>query len=250
MTDNGPEALVIVPARLAAERLPNKPLARIAGEPMIVHVWRRAIAADVGPVLVACGDAAIGEVIVRVGGEAIMTDPALPSGSDRVHAAAAIYDPDRAFDHVLNLQGDLPAIDPTSIRQALAPLAESAVDLATLVAPTEDPMVRADPNIVKAVMSLASGATLGQALYFSRSDVPFGDGPIWRHIGVYAWRREVLDRFVRAAPSPLERREKLEQLRALEAGMRIDAVVVDDAPLGVDTPEDLERARALLEQPE
>ncbi|MCY4237017.1 MAG: 3-deoxy-manno-octulosonate cytidylyltransferase [Rhodospirillaceae bacterium] len=247
MTDNSPKALVIVPARLAATRLPNKPLARIAGEPMIVHVWRRAIAADVGPVLVACGDAAIGEVIARVGGEAILTDPALPSGSDRVHAAAAIYDPDCIFDRVLNLQGDLPAIDPTSIRQALDPLADSAVDLATLVVPTEDPGARTDPNVVKAVMSLASGATLGQALYFTRSDAPFGDGPIWRHIGVYAWRREVLDRFVSLTPSPLERRERLEQLRALEAGMRIDAVVVDDAPLGVDTPEDLKRARALLE---
>jgi len=247
MTVNSAESLVVVPTRLAATRLPNKPLARIAGEPMIVHVWRRAIAADVAPVLVACGDAAIGEVIVQAGGEAIMTDPTLPSGSDRVQAAAAIYVPDRAFDLVLNLQGDLPAIDPTSIRQALDPLADSAVDLATLVVPTEDPKARANPNVVKAVMSLAPGASLGQALYFTRSDAPFGDGPVWHHVGVYAWRRKVLDRFVRLTPSPLEKREKLEQLRALEAGMRIDAVVINDAPLGVDTPEDLERARALLE---
>jgi len=250
MTDNGPESLVIIPARLAATRLPNKPLATIAGEPMIVHVWRRATAAEVGPVLVACGDAAIAEAVDRAGGDAVMTDPDLPSGSDRVQAAAQRFDPDRRYDIVLNLQGDLPAIDPALIRRALAPMADPAVDLGTLAVATEDPAERANPNVVKAVLSLAPGADIGRALYFTRAAAPSGDGPVWHHIGIYAWRRAALDRFVSLPPSPLETREKLEQLRALEAGMRIDAAVVDGVPFGVDTEEDLARARALLEQPE
>lgn len=248
MTDNGRESLVIIPARLAATRLPDKPLATIAGAPMIVHVWRRAVAADVGPVIVACGDRAIADAVGAAGGEAVMTDPALPSGSDRVHAAAAIRDPGGRYGTVVNLQGDLPAIDPALIRTSLAPLRDPAVDIATLVVPTADPGERDNPNVVKAVMSLADGAAVGRALYFTRAAAPAGAGPVWHHIGIYAWRRPALDRFVALPPSPLEKREKLEQLRALEAGMRIDAAVADGVPFGVDTPEDLARARALLEQ--
>lgn len=250
MTDNGPESLIIIPARLAASRLPDKPLATIAGEPMIVHVWRRAVAAGIGPVLVACGDQAIADAVSEAGGMAIMTDPDLPSGSDRVHAAAAAYDPDGQFDIVVNLQGDLPAIDPALIRASLLPMTNADVDLATLVVPTDDPAERENPNVVKAVVSLAPNATVGRALYFTRAAAPSGDGPVWHHIGIYAWRRHALETFVSLPPSPLERREKLEQLRALEAGMRIDVAVVDGVPFGVDTPEDLARARALLEQKE
>ncbi len=248
MTDNGRESLVIIPARLAATRLPDKPLATIAGAPMIVHVWRRAVAADVGPVIVACGDRAIADAVGAAGGEAVMTDPALPSGSDRVHAAAAIRDPGGRYGTVVNLQGDLPAIDPALIRASLAPLRDPAVDIATLVVPTADPGERDNPNVVKAVMSLADGAAVGRALYFTRAAAPAGAGPVWHHIGIYAWRRPALDRFVALPPSPLEKREKLEQLRALEAGLRIDAALADGVPFGVDTPEDLARARALLEQ--
>ncbi|MCY3830601.1 MAG: 3-deoxy-manno-octulosonate cytidylyltransferase [Rhodospirillaceae bacterium] len=260
MTDNGRESLVIIPARLAATRLPDKPLATIAGVPMIVHVWRRAVEADVGPVIVACADRAIADAVEAAGGEAVMTDPGLPSGSDRVHAAAAIRDPDGRYAAVVNLQGDLPAIDPALIRASLIPLRDPAVDIATLVVPTADPGERDNPNVVKAVMSLADGAaagptvgptagpTVGRALYFTRAAAPAGAGPVWHHIGIYAWRRPALDRFVALPPSPLEKREKLEQLRALEAGMRIDAAVADGVPFGVDTPEDLARARALLEQ--
>ncbi|MYG51401.1 MAG: 3-deoxy-manno-octulosonate cytidylyltransferase [Rhodospirillaceae bacterium] len=252
MTDNGRESLVIIPARLAATRLPDKPLATIAGAPMIVHVWRRAVEADVGPVIVACADRAIADAVEAAGGEAVMTDPGLPSGSDRVHAAAAIRDPDGRYAAVVNLQGDLPAIDPALIRASLIPLRDPAVDIATLVVPTADPDERDNPNVVKAVMSLADGPTVGpkvgRALYFTRAAAPSGAGPVWHHIGIYAWRRPALDRFVGLPPSPLERREKLEQLRALEAGMRIDAAVVEGVPFGVDTPEDLARARALLEQ--
>lgn len=252
MTDKGRESLVIIPARLAATRLPDKPLATIAGAPMIVHVWRRAVAADIGPVVVACGDRAIAEAVEAAGGEAVMTDPDLPSGSDRVQAAAAIRDPDGRYGVVVNLQGDLPAIDPALIRAALRPLREPEVDIATLAVPTDDPGERGNPNVVKAVISLADGAAVGpmvgRALYFTRAAAPSGAGPVWHHIGIYAWRRPALDRFVALPRSPLEKREKLEQLRALEAGMRIDAAIVDGVPFGVDTPEDLARARALLEQ--
>ena len=248
MTDNGRESLVIIPARLAATRLPDKPLATIAGAPMIVHVWRRAVAADIGPVIVACGDRAIADAIDHAGGKAVMTDPDLPSGSDRVHAAAETHDPERRYGTVVNLQGDLPAIEPALIRAALTPLREPAVDIATLVVPTVDPGERDNPNVVKAVMSFPDGAGVGRALYFTRAAAPAGPGPVWHHIGIYAWRRPALARFVGLPPSPLEKREKLEQLRALEAGMRIDAAVADGVPFGVDTPEDLARMRALLEQ--
>ncbi len=243
--------IVVIPARLAATRFPGKPLADLCGEPMIVHVWRRAVAANVGPVLVACGDAAIADAVWAAGGDAVMTDPGLPSGSDRVHAAVERIDPNGAHDAVINLQGDLPTIEPGVIAAALAPLAEPEVDIATLAAVITEQRERTDPNVVKAVLALADGAPMdrariGRALYFSRAGVPSGDGPLYHHIGLYAFRRTALARFVALPQGVLERRERLEQLRALEAGMRIDAALVDTVPLGVDTPADLARAESIL----
>lgn len=245
--------VVVIPARLASTRLPGKPLADIHGRPMIVHVWERAVAADVGPVLVACAETEIADAVRAAGGEAVMTDPDLPSGSDRVHAALQSFDPDERFDTVVNLQGDLPTIEPALIRASLAPLADAAVDIATLAAVIREPAERTDPNVVKAVFvpqspadSMSSAPPTGRALYFTRATAPHGDGPLYHHIGLYAWRRAALDRFVSLPPGVLERRERLEQLRALEAGMRIDVALVETVPLGVDAPADLERARALL----
>ena len=236
--------LIAIPARLAATRLPRKPLdVRIGGEPMIVCVWRRAVAADIGPVIVAAGDAEIVAAIEAVGGNAVLTDPALPSGSDRVHAAAAAYDPTGRHDAVINLQGDLPTIDPAMVARVVDPLSEPAVDIATLVAPM-DPRLRDDPNSVKAVMALTPGASMGRALYFSRATVPYGDGPLYHHMGVYAYRPAALARFVALPPSALEARERLEQLRALEAGMRIDAAIVGAVPPEINAPEDLPRLGA------
>ncbi|MCW5771761.1 MAG: 3-deoxy-manno-octulosonate cytidylyltransferase [Rhodospirillaceae bacterium] len=241
-----PRPIVIIPARLAATRLPDKPLADIHGVPMIVHVWRRAAAADAGPVIVAAGDAAIAAAVERAGGRAIMTDPNHPSGSDRIFEALGKADPAGAFDTIVNLQGDLPAIDPAYVQAVLAPLADPAVDIATLVAECREDYERREPSVVKCVTAFAAGARIARALYFSRAAVPTGDGPLYHHIGIYAYRRAALARFVALPPSPLEKREKLEQLRALEAGMRIDAALVDQVPFGVDTPADLARARALL----
>lgn len=238
--------IVIIPARLAATRLPDKPLADIHGVPMIVHVWRRAVAAGVGPVIVAAGDRAIADAIERAGGRAIMTDAGHPSGSDRIFEALGKADPAGAHDVIVNLQGDLPGIDPAYVIQVLAPLAEPAVDIATLVAECSEDYERREPSVVKCVAAFAPGARIARALYFSRAAVPGGEGPLYHHIGIYAYRRAALARFVALPPSPLETREKLEQLRALEAGMRIDAALVDRVPFGVDTPADLDRARALL----
>ncbi len=238
--------LVVIPARLASTRLPDKPLADIHGQPMIVRVWRRAKEADIGPVLVAAAEAAIVDAVRAAGGVAVLTDPDHPSGSDRVHEAAMRHDPDGRHDAVVNLQGDLPAIDPKAIRAALAPLAEDAVDIATLATEIRDEAERDDPNVVKAVLALGGGRTVGRALYFSRNLVPSGPGPHWHHIGIYAYRRSALSRFVGLPPGILELRERLEQLRALEAGMRIDAALVDTVPLGVDTPADLARIRGIL----
>jgi len=239
------DPLVLVPARLAATRLPNKPLAEIAGEPMIVHVWRRATEAGIGPVAVATDDSAIAEVVERAGGRAVMTRADHPSGSDRIHEAVEALDPDGRYDAVINVQGDLPTIDPQAIAAAVLPLADPAVDIATLVAAIVRDEERGDPNVVKLVGSEVAPGRF-RALYFTRATAPFGDGPLYHHIGLYAYRRRALARFVSLPPSALERRERLEQLRALEAGMRIDAVLVDDVPLGVDTPHDLERARESL----
>jgi 3-deoxy-manno-octulosonate cytidylyltransferase (CMP-KDO synthetase) len=238
--------IVVIPARLAATRLPDKPMADISGAPMIVHVWRRAIESGIGPVLVACGDREIAVAIEDAGGVAVMTDPDLPSGSDRVFEALREYDPDGKFDVVINLQGDLPSIDASAIAAVLDPLDDAEVDIATLVAEITDPDERDDPNVVKAVLGLAAGETIGRALYFSRATVPTSDGPLYHHIGIYGYRRAALARFVQLPPGVLEQRERLEQLRALENGMRIDAAVVATVPLGVDTPADLERARAMI----
>jgi 3-deoxy-manno-octulosonate cytidylyltransferase (CMP-KDO synthetase) len=239
------QPIVLIPARMGAHRLPGKPLADIHGIPMIVHVWKRAMAAGLGPVLVATDDPAIAGTIAKAGGEVVLTRSDHVSGSDRIHEAIETYDPARRFDIVINLQGDLPTIAPESIKAALAPLAEAAADMATLAAEIRDAADRADPNVVKLVGSMLPSGHL-RALYFSRAPVPWGDGPLYHHVGIYAYRRAALDRFVSLAPSPLERREKLEQLRAIEAGMRIDAALIDICPLGVDTPESLEQARDML----
>ncbi len=238
--------VIVIPARLAATRLPDKPMADISGAPMIVHVWRRAVEAAIGPVLVACGDRQIAEAIEQEGGIAVLTDPDLPSGSDRVFEALRKYDPDGTHDVAINLQGDLPGIDSSAIAAVLDPLEDPDVDIATLVAEITDPAERDDPNVVKAVVGLAPGRTVGRALYFSRATVPAGEGALYHHIGIYGYRRAALAQFVELAPGVLERRERLEQLRALENGMRIDVAVVDTVPLGVDTPADLERARAII----
>jgi 3-deoxy-manno-octulosonate cytidylyltransferase (CMP-KDO synthetase) len=241
--------LILIPARLASTRLPNKPLAEIAGQPMIVQVWRRAMEADLGPVVVAAAEPEIVAAVEAAGGKAVLTDPNHPSGSDRIFEALQRVDPDGRHDAIINVQGDLPTLDPHSIRLALAPLAEPQVDIATLVTEITSAEERQAAHVVKAVVSFAPGAKIGRALYFSRSLVPSGEGAHWHHIGLYAYRRAALERFVSLPVGVLEQREKLEQLRALENGMRIDAHLVDAVPLGVDTPADLEKARAVLGRP-
>ena len=236
--------LVLIPARMAATRLPGKPLADIGGQPMIVRAWRQASRSGL-PVAVAAGDPEIVAAVEAAGGVAVLTDPDLPSGSDRIRAALDAIDPDGRHDAVINLQGDMPFADP-GLAVACADLlaAESACDIATLVAPEADPSDRTNPDVVKAVLALPDGARHGRALYFTRSTL-YGDAPVWRHVGLYGYRRAALERFCAAPPSPLERREKLEQLRALEMGLQIWAAVIDEAPLSVDSPADLEAARAL-----
>jgi 3-deoxy-manno-octulosonate cytidylyltransferase (CMP-KDO synthetase) len=238
--------IVVIPARLASTRLPNKPLADIAGKPMIVHMLERGLEADIGPVAVACGDAAIADAVRAAGGTAVMTDPALPSGSDRVHAALATLDPDRKHDVVVNLQGDFPTLEAEQLRLTIAPLIDPSIDIGTLVVPIHDAAETLKESFVKAAVAFPNGATTAPALYFSRCPIPWGDGPRWHHVGIYAYRRQALETFVSLPPSPLERRESLEQLRALEAGMRIGCARMDHGPFGVDTPEDLERARQIL----
>jgi len=238
--------IILIPARLASTRLPNKPLADIAGVPMIVHVMRRALEAKIGRVVVAAAEPEIVAAVKKAGGEAVLTDPDLPSGSDRIFQALQAVDPGETHDVVLNVQGDLPTLEPGIIKAALDVLEATPADISTLVAEITDPQERTNPNVVKAVMSLAPGQRMGRALYFTRATAPANEGPLYHHIGLYGYRREALARFVALPPSPLELREKLEQLRALEAGMRIDAALVDTVPLGVDTPADLEKARAAL----
>lgn len=238
--------VVIIPARLHATRLPGKPLADIEGEPMIVHVWRRAMAAGIGPVVVAAGEPEIADAVTKHGGTAILTRPDHPSGSDRVWEALEKIDPGHKFGAVVNVQGDLPTLDPDIVRAVFRPLEDPAVDLATLVAEIRVEEERTNPNVVKAVVGFAPGARTGRALYFTRATAPWGPGPHYHHIGLYTYRREALARFVSLPQGVLEKREKLEQLRALEAGMRIDAALVDTVPLGVDTSADLERARQMI----
>jgi 3-deoxy-manno-octulosonate cytidylyltransferase (CMP-KDO synthetase) len=239
------DVLILIPARMASHRLPGKPLADIAGEPMIVHVMRRAQAAQLGPVVIATDSEAIAACVEKAGGRAAMTRADHASGSDRIFEALAAADPERRAGIIVNVQGDLPTIAPADIAAAIVPLADPAVDIATLAAEISRPDEATNPNVVKVVGTPIAERRL-RALYFTRATAPAGEGPLYHHIGLYAFRREALTRFVGLAPSPLERREKLEQLRALEAGMRIDVALVDSAPLGVDTPEDLDRARTLL----
>lgn len=237
--------LVVIPARMASTRLPGKPLADIAGKPMILHVAGRAREAGIGPVLVATDSPEIAEVVRAAGTEVVMTSPDHPSGSDRVDEAVRLYDAAGSYDCVLNLQGDLPGIDPAVIRTVLTPLEDGEVGIGTLAARVVEDHERSDSNVVKVVGTPVAENRL-RALYFTRATAPHGDGDLWHHIGLYAWRREALERFVSLPPSPLEIRERLEQLRALEAGMRIDVGLVDTVPAGVDTPADLERARLAL----
>lgn len=238
-------ALVLIPARMAATRLPGKPLLDIAGLPMIVHVLRRAEAAGIGRVAVATDTAEIASVVTAHGGEAVMTGADHPSGSDRIHEALRRLDPGGEIEAVVNVQGDLPTIPPQDVRAALALLDDPAVDIGTLAAEIRKEEEHTNPSVVKLVGSPLGGQRL-RALYFTRATAPHGDGPRYHHIGLYAYRRAALERFVALPPSTLERQEKLEQLRALEAGMRIDATIVDSVPLGVDTPADLETARDML----
>jgi 3-deoxy-manno-octulosonate cytidylyltransferase (CMP-KDO synthetase) len=240
--------IVIIPARMAASRLPGKPLADIGGTPMILRVLAQAELAAVGQVAVAAGDLEIVEAVRAAGGRAVLTDQDLPSGSDRVLAALGELDPDGHCDVVVNLQGDMPFVSPAVITACLGVLAaEAGCDIATAIAPEASSADRADPAVVKAVVSLVPGEPRGRALYFTRS-VLYGGAPVWKHVGVYAYRRAALERFCLAPPSPLEQREKLEQLRALELGLSIWAAVVDETPISVDTPADLEAARAFARQ--
>lgn len=238
--------IVLVPARMASTRLPGKPLADIAGLPMVVQVMRRALEADIGPVVVAAAEEEVAAAVRDHGGTAVLTDPDHPSGSDRIWEAVTRLDPDGRHDAIVNVQGDLPTVEPATIRAAFGPLADAGVDIATLAVAITDPAERTNPNVVKAVVELAPGATTGRALYFTRATAPWGEGDLYHHIGLYAYRRAALQRFVALPPAALERREKLEQLRALANGMTISVALVDAVPLGVDTPEDLEKARALL----
>ena len=238
--------MIAIPARMASVRLPGKPLADINGKPMIVHVLERATAADIGPVVVACADAKVADIVIQSGGHAIMTDPDHPSGSDRIWEAVNRFDADARHDIVVNVQGDLPTLDPRIIHATLQPLEDAACDIATPVARICDETERDNPNVVKAAVRFRDKERVAQVLYFSRATVPGGKGPHYHHIGLYAYRRAVLGRFVSRVPGGLEQRERLEQLRALEAGMRIDAVLVDTVPFGVDTPADLACAAKFL----
>lgn len=237
--------LILIPARMASTRLPGKPLAKIAGAPMIVQVARRAASADIGRVVVAADTSEIVEAVVAAGLEAVLTRADHQSGSDRIFEALLAVDPEARADIVVNVQGDLPTIDPETIRAALLPLEETSVDIATLATEIVRDEEKTNPNVVKVVGSPLGSQRL-RALYFTRATAPHGEGPLYHHIGLYAYRRQALERFVSLPASPLEKRESLEQLRALESGMRIDVQIVDTVPLGVDTPHDLERARSIL----
>jgi len=238
--------ILVIPARMASTRLPGKPLADIGGVPMIVRVWARAVAAGLGPVVVAAGEKEIVRTIEKAGGRGVLTDPALPSGSDRICAALTAADPEGRHDVVVNLQGDLPALDPEQLKTVVACLRKSGADIATLAAPIDNEADEVNPAVVKAVVAWDAAERFGRALYFTRAPAPSGEGVLYHHVGLYAYKRETLENFVALPPSPLEVREKLEQLRALEAGMSIAVARVDAAPLSVDTPADLERARKIL----
>ncbi|HEX7726610.1 MAG TPA: 3-deoxy-manno-octulosonate cytidylyltransferase [Rhizomicrobium sp.] len=240
------DPVIVIPARMASTRLPGKPLADIAGLPMIVRVWKQAMAAKLGPVIVAAAEREIADAIEKAGGIAVMTDPDLPSGSDRVFQAVETFDPDRKHDVVVNLQGDLPALDPAYVRAVADVLAPTGADIATLAAEIDDPADYDNPAVVKPVVTWDVTGDRGRALYFTRSRAPANDGPLYHHVGIYAYTRDALSRFVKLPPSALEKREKLEQLRALEANMSIAVARVDSVPLSVDTPADLEKACAVI----
>jgi 3-deoxy-manno-octulosonate cytidylyltransferase (CMP-KDO synthetase) len=239
-----PDAIILIPARMASTRLPGKPLADIAGLPMIVHVLRRAQAAKIGEAVVATDSEAVAAAVEKAGGRAVMTRSDHVSGSDRIYEALAALDPEHRLDIVVNVQGDLPTIDPADIRAALKPLDDPAVDISTLAVEIADPAERTNPHVVKVMGTLVAPARL-RAARFTRADAT-GPGPHYHHVGLYAYRRAALERFVKLPPSANEQREKLEQLRALDAGMRIDVAIVNSVPLGVDTPEELQKARKLL----
>jgi 3-deoxy-manno-octulosonate cytidylyltransferase (CMP-KDO synthetase) len=241
------DPLILIPARMAAQRLPGKPLADLLGEPMIVRVWRRAVESGLGPVVVATDSLEIVRAVEAAGGAAVMTRSDHPSGSDRINEAADLIDPDGHHDLIINLQGDFPTIDPATIGLCALPLSDPAVDIATLAAEITDEDEKTAPSVVKLIGSPVAAGRM-RALYFTRATAPYGEGPLYHHVGIYAYRRKALQRFVALPPSTLEQREKLEQLRALEAGMRIDAMIIHHVPRGVDTPEDLDRARAVLRQ--
>jgi len=237
---------IFIPARMASTRLPNKPMADIAGLPMIVQVWKRAVEAELGDVIVACDDLVIADAIHQHQGKAILTDPNLPSGSDRIWAALQQIKDAQSYDYIVNLQGDLPTLNPTLIHHVLEPLQNPDVEIATLATLIDNLEEVQNPNVVKIALALLPNEDIGRALYFSRTQIPAGVGPFYHHIGLYGYRQSALERFIKLAPSTLEQRESLEQLRALEAGMRIDVKLVDSCPLGVDTSEDLEKARLVL----
>jgi 3-deoxy-manno-octulosonate cytidylyltransferase (CMP-KDO synthetase) len=238
--------IIIIPARMTSVRLPGKPLADIQGMPMIVHVWRRAMESNIGPVIVACDSEEIASVIKKVGGNAVLTNPDHPSGSDRIWEALHTLEDNAIFDAVINVQGDLPTIKPDVIKSAYALLQNPLVDIGTLAVPIASEKEKNLPHVTKAVFNLANNCSHGRALYFSRLPVPSGVGVVYHHIGLYAYRRDALARFVTAPPSALELREKLEQLRALSLGLHIEVGVIDTVPLGVDTKEDLETARRTI----
>ena len=227
-------------------RLPNKPLADINGVPMIVRVWQIAVDANIGRVIVASGDTEISKAVQNEGGEAILTDPALPSGSDRIFAALEKADPSKKHDIIINLQGDLPLLERSTITAAYDLMDNDQVDIGTVAAQIISPEEKLSPSIVKAIVAWNNDGITGRALYFTRAPAPTGDGPMYHHIGLYTYKRHALERFVKLPISPLEQQEKLEQLRALENGMRIDIALVDTVPFGVDTPEDLEKAKLLI----
>lgn len=246
--------VVVIPARMASTRLPGKPMADIGGAPMIARVVERAREAAIGPVVVACGEEEIADAVKKAGGEAVLTAPDLPSGSDRVFAALQTIDPDGAYDAIINLQGDLPLIDPAVIKAALIPLMQTNADIATLVSEISDPAEMDDPNTVKALVDFTANDTptsmaapaIAMAVNFSRAPMSSGQATLYHHIGIYAYRRAALERFVSLPPSPMEKAENLEQLRALENGMTIACALVDTVPFGVDTSADLERARSIF----
>lgn len=238
--------ILIIPARMQATRLPGKPLADIAGKPMIVHVWERAMESRLGRVVVAAAEQEIVDVIAKAGGEAMLTDAYLPTGSDRIYQVLCKLDPEQSHDAVINVQGDVPTLESKYIRTAYETLQHSGADIATLITPIVNPGDIAATQIVKAVVEIEEGKQTGRAHYFTRVAAPWGDGPYYCHVGLYAYRRAALERFVKSPRSTLEQREGLEQLRALAIGLRIEAALIDTLPLGVDTPEDLEKARRVL----